>query len=164
MINSAARGAVVAALTTALALLPAATAQAEQSDKDNDIEKVVLTGVNVVDTTPEHIHTGDSWVTHLNLYTAKGKGKGKVAYAGDGEAECSAVRLADGEVTTQCTRVLRLKKGTLTLSDMITYRPHEPVTAKTGIIGGTGHYRSAYGDGYITLHGPHTHLKLNVDE
>ena len=162
MSNSAARGAVVAALTTALALFPAAAAQAEQSDKDNDIEKVVLSGVNVVDTTPEHIHAGDSWVTRLDLYTGKAEGKG--TYAGDGESECSAVRVADGEVTTQCTRVLRLKKGTLTLSDMITHRPHEPVTAKTGIIGGTGHYRSAYGDGYITLHGPHTHLELNVDE
>ncbi|WP_371578635.1 hypothetical protein [Streptomyces sp. NBC_01314] len=162
MSNSAARGAVVAALTTALALLPAAAAQAEQSDKGNDIEKVVLTGVNVVDTTPEHIRTGDSWVTHLKLYTAKKKGK--ATYAGDGESECGAVHVVDGEVTTQCTRVLRLKNGTLTLSDMITYRPHEPVTAKTGIIGGTGHYRSAYGDGYITLHGPLTHLELNVDE
>jgi hypothetical protein len=164
--SSATRGAVVAALTTALALLPAAAAQAEQSDKDNDIEKVVLTGVSVVDTTPQHIRTGDSWVTRQNLYTAKGKGKGqgKPAFAGDGESECSAVRVDHGEVTTQCTRVLRLKKGTLTLSDMITYRPHEPVTAKTGIIGGTGHYRSAYGDGYITLHGPRTHLELNVDE
>lgn len=174
MISSAARGAVIAALTTTLALLPGATAQAEQSDKDNDIEKVELFGYNVVDTTPEHIDTGDSWVTHLKLYTEKktgkkgtGKtetGKKKVQSAGDGESACSAIHVSQDRVTTQCTRVVRLKKGTLTLSDMITFRPHEPVTAKTGIIGGTGHYRSAYGDGYITLSGPHVHLELNVDE
>ncbi|MGW0845482.1 hypothetical protein ACWD26_36170 [Streptomyces sp. NPDC002787] len=172
MINSAVRHTVVTtALTAVLALLPATAAQAEQSDKDNDVEKVELFGVDVVNTTPEHINTGDRWVTHQKLYTEKKtkKTKGKKAtrtlqYIGRGESECGAVRVSQGEVTAQCTRVLRLKKGSLTLSDMITYSPPKPVTAKTAIIGGTGHYRSAYGDGYITLDGPHSHLELNVDE
>ncbi|UUU28755.1 hypothetical protein JIX56_01955 [Streptomyces sp. CA-210063] len=164
MINSAVRHTVVAALTTALALLPTTAAQAEESDKDNNIEKVELFGVSV-DTAPEHIAAGDRWVTHQKLYTVKKtKGKRTVQYAGKGESECGAVQVSHGEVTSQCTRVLRLKKGTLTLSDMITYRPPKPVTAKTAIIGGTGHYRSAYGEGYITLDGPRTHLELDVDE
>lgn len=166
MINSAVRGAVVATLTTTLALLPAATAQAGTSDKAKEIEKVELLGVTVLDTAPEHIKAGDSWGTRLELYSEKKskKGKKQLRFAGDGQSECGAVHVSHDGVTAQCTRVLRLKKGTLTLSDMITRRPHEPITAKTAIIGGTGHYRSAYGDGYITLIGDHVHLKLNVDE
>lgn len=162
MISSAVRGTAVAALTTALALLPAGTAQAEQSDQDNNIEKLALLGVTVVDTTPHFLGAGESWVTHQKLYWEK---KGDTAqYAGDSESECSAVDASHEEATTQCTRVLRLEKGTLTLSDMITRKHDKPVTAKTAIIGGTGHYRSAYGDGYITLDGDHIHWKLNVDE
>ncbi|WP_217241157.1 hypothetical protein [Streptomyces sp. AC555_RSS877] len=178
MIKSAARGVVVTALTTAIALLPS-SAQAEGSDKDNEIERVELTGVTAFDTSPQHIRTGDRWLTRLELYTentAKSekkkpknektakKSSRQPLRAGDGESECSAIHVRHHEVTTQCTRVLRLKKGTLTLSDMITYNPHQPVTAKTAIIGGTGHYRSAYGDGYITLDGGYVHLELNVDE
>ncbi|WP_338894458.1 hypothetical protein WBG99_01010 [Streptomyces sp. TG1A-60] len=40
---------------------------------------------------------------------------------------------------------------------------HRPATATTAIIGGTGHHRSAYGDGYTTLNSPHVHLNANVD-
>lgn len=163
MINSAVRGVVIAAATT-LALLPAVAAHAEEKDKDNDIEKVTLTGVNVLDTLPkdvEDVEDGDSWVTHTKLYSVKGK---QLRYAGDAESDCSAVKVYEEELTAQCTRVLRLKKGRLTLSDMITYEPPERVTHKTAIIGGTGHYRSAYGDGYITLEGHRVRLTLNIDE
>lgn len=59
--------------------------------------------------------------------------------------------------------VPRLKKGTPPLSEMITYRPPKPVAAKTAVIGGTGHHRSAYGGGCITLNGTRTHLELDVD-
>ncbi len=90
--------------------------------------------------------------------------KKQLEYVGDGESECSAVRVHDDHVTTQCTRTLRLKKGTLTLSDMITYNPEKGVTARTGIIGGTGHYRSAYGDGSLTMDGRYVYLKLYVEE
>ncbi|UUU21504.1 hypothetical protein [Streptomyces sp. DSM 40750] len=169
MITSAVRGVVVTALTTTLALLPS-LAQAEEKDKDNDIERVELTGVSWLDTSPREIRPGDSWVTYLDLYSEKKAKNTKksdrksLERAGDGQSECSAVSRHHGAVTAQCTRTLRLKKGTLTLSDMITYVPHKRVTAKTAITGGTGHYRSAYGDGYITLDGRHVHLELNVDE
>ncbi|MDN0195484.1 hypothetical protein [Streptomyces sp. S.PNR 29] len=166
MIKSVVRGIVVTALTTTIALLPA-TAQAEESDEDNDIERIELTGVNWFDTTPVDIRTGDSWVTRTDLYaekkTRKPNGR-RLQYAGDGQAECSAVQVQGNQVTALCTRVLSLPKGTLTLSDMIRYSPREPLTAKTAITGGTGHYRSAYGDGYITLDGRYSHWKLNVDE
>ncbi|WDV54211.1 hypothetical protein PV963_29570 [Streptomyces coeruleorubidus] len=177
MIRSAVRGVAVTALTTTLALLPT-LAHAEGKDKDNDIERLELTGISKLDTSPSRFVEGDSWTTHLALYTPEKKtgkkvkksNKKQLRYAGDGESECSAVHvdtdpLTDQKrLTAQCTRVLRLKKGTLTLSDMITYHPCKRVTAKTAIIGGTGHYRSAYGDGYITLDGRHVHLELNVDE
>ncbi|WP_217181542.1 hypothetical protein [Streptomyces sp. AC495_CC817] len=166
MITSAVRGVVVTALTTTLVLL-ASSAQAEQKDEDNDIEKVELVGVNRVATWPSLDGVvGSTWTTPLDLYTkqVKKSGKPKLRYAGDGESECDVVRARAEAVTAQCTRVLRLKKGTLTLSDMVDYRPLQPVTAKTAIVGGTGHYRSAYGDGYITLDGHRTHIVLNVDE
>ncbi|GAA3807029.1 hypothetical protein ACFS5L_42520 [Streptomyces phyllanthi] len=166
MIKSAVRGAVVTALTATFALLPS-LAHAEEKDKDNDIERVELTGINAFDTMPGRIRTGDSWVAHLELYAKKTGKPGKkkhLTHVGDGESECSAVRAHGDWVTMQCTRTLRLKKGTLTLSDMITYNRWQSVTAKTAVTGGTGHYRSAYGDGYITLAGRYVHLELNVDE
>ena len=167
MITSAVRGVVVTALTTTLALLPT-LAQAEGKDEDNDIERVELLGVSRLDTRPARgIEAGDSWTTQLDLYTPHPTGSDKAEekrHAGDGQSDCSAVKVEGNEVTAQCTRVLRLEKGTLTLSDMIRYSPPERVTAKTGITGGTGHYRSAYGDGYITLDGRNVHLVLNVDE
>lgn len=166
MITSAVRGVVVTALATTFALLPT-LAQAEQKDQDNDIERVELVGFNRVATwpSPQGVLKGD-WTTPLDLYAphARKHGKPVLRYAGDGESECAVVRADDREATAQCTRVLRLKNGTLTLSDMINYRPFERVTAKTAIIGGTGDYRSAYGDGYITLDGRRTHIVLNIDE
>lgn len=167
MITSAVRGVAVTALTTALALLPT-QAQAEGKDGDNDIEKVELVGISRVSAWPSSDGLAHgTWTSVLDLYTpnkAKKSGKPDLRYAGDGESECAVVKTRGREVIAQCLRVLRLQKGTLTLSDMITYRPLEPATAKTAILGGTGHYRSAYGDGFITLDGGYVHLELNVDE
>jgi hypothetical protein len=165
VIRSVVRGIVVTALTT-IALLPV-PAQAEESDKDNDIETIELTGINWLDTSPPHIRAGDSWVTRLDLYAeekTRNPNERPLRHAGDGQSECSAIEVRDNRVTTLCTRVLNLAKGTLTLSDMITYAPQQRVTAKTAITGGTGQYRSAYGEGYITLDGRHSHWKLNIDE
>ncbi|HSX98559.1 MAG TPA: hypothetical protein VLG91_14380 [Streptomyces sp.] len=167
MITSAVRGVVVTALTTTFALLPT-LAQAEQKDKDNDIERVELVGFNRVATWPsmDGVVNG-TWTTPVDLYTkhrTKKSGKPELRHAGDGQSECDVVQSQAHAVTAQCTRVLRLKKGTLTLSDMVDYRPLQRITAKTAIVGGTGQYRSAYGDGYITLDGHHVHIVLNVDE
>ncbi|MET9523695.1 hypothetical protein [Streptomyces coeruleorubidus] len=166
MITSAVRGVVVAALTTTFALLPA-LAHAEEKDADNDIERVELVGLSGSDTTPvRDVETSDSWTNHMDLYTevTDGSGKKTLRHAGDGTSECSAIVVQGPEVTAQCTRVLRLEKGTLTLSDMIRYKPGERVTAKTGITAGTGHYRSAYGEGHIALEGRQVRLVLDVDE
>lgn len=166
MITSAVRGVAVAALTTTFALLPA-LAHAEEKDADNDIERVELVGFSGYPTTPvRDLKTSEGWTNHLDLYTevTDGSGKKSLRHAGDGTSECFAVAVQGPEVSAQCTRVLRLKKGTLTLSDMIRYKAGERVTAKTGITAGTGHYHSAYGEGHITLEGRQVRLVLDVDE
>lgn len=166
MITSAVRGVLVAALTTTFALLPS-MAQAEEKDADNDIERVELVGVSGSHTHPvRDLETSDGWTNHLDLYTegTDDSGKKSLRHVGDGTSECSAIVVQGPEVTAHCTRVLRLKNGTLTLSDVIRYKAGERVTAKTGITGGTGHYHSAYGEGHITLEGRQVRLVLDVDE
>ncbi|MFD4258322.1 hypothetical protein ACFWR9_12000 [Streptomyces sp. NPDC058534] len=166
MIGSVVRGIVVTVFAGTLALV-SAPAHAEGSDEGNDIERVELTGVNWFDTAPLDVRAGDDWVTRMDLYTVKQNvkaGERRLQHAGEGQAECSAVKVQGELVTTLCTRVLRLEGGTLTLSDMMTYAPQERVTAKSAITGGTGRYRSAYGDGYLTLDGRYSHWELNVDE
>ncbi|WP_079050041.1 hypothetical protein [Streptomyces torulosus] len=151
------RGVTAAALTAVLALSPhAATAVADSGD--DDVVRVRLTGVTAVDTKPRHVEPGDSWVTHLKLYTPKKK------FAGDAGARCAAVEATGHRVTAQCTRVLRLKKGEITLNDMITRENRAPITAKTSIAGGTGVYKDAEGEGYITLEGDRVHFDLRVED
>ncbi|SPF04096.1 hypothetical protein [Streptomyces sp. MA5143a] len=151
------RGVTAAALTAVLALSPlAATAVADA--RGDGVVRLRLTGVTAVDTKPRHVEPGDSWVTRLNLYTRKKK------FAGDAGARCAAVEATGHRVTTQCTRVLRLKKGEITLNDMITRENPAPITAKTSIAGGTGVYKDAEGDGYITLDGDRVHFDLRVED
>ncbi|MFI2375361.1 hypothetical protein ACH5AO_09855 [Streptomyces sp. NPDC018964] len=171
MITSAVRGVAVTTLAATLALFPTLAHAAEEKD-EIDTERVELLGISRLDTWPaQGVSTGDAWTNHLDLYAketaasdGKDAGKKKLRHVGDGQSECVAVKVQGDEVTAQCTRVLRMANGTLTLSDMIRYSPPEQVTSKTAITGGTGHYRSAYGDGYITIVGRHIHLVLNVDE
>ncbi|MGR3935072.1 hypothetical protein [Streptomyces sp. BRA346] len=157
MIPSAVRGIVTtAALATALTLLPPSAAGAAGG---GDIEKVDLLGVTMISTKPRHVEPGDSWKTRLNLYTEK-----KKTYAGNGTSRCDTVRVTAHKLVVQCTRVLRLEKGSLVLSDQVTHKGHATATAKTAIVGGTGRYHSAYGQGTITLAGPLHHFALRVDE
>lgn len=157
MIPSAVRGIVTtAALTTALTLLPPSAAGAAAG---GDIEKVDLLGVTVISTKPRHVEPGDRWKTRLKLYTEK-----KKTYAGNGTSRCDTVRVTAHKLVVQCTRVLRLKKGSLVLSDQVTHKGRATATAKTAIVGGTGRYHSAYGQGTITLAGPLLHFALRVDE
>lgn len=151
------RRAVTTALTATLAF-SFLSAQATAEAADDDIVRVKLTGVTAGDTKPWHVSPGDSWVTYLKLYTPKNK------FAGDASARCGAVEVTEHQVTTQCTRVLRLKKGEITLHDVITRVDDAPITAKTSIAGGTGIYNDAEGEGYITLEGDRVHFDLHVDD
>lgn len=99
------RRAVTAAALTAVFALPSMSAQALADTGDEDIVRVRLTGVTTVDTKPWHVKAGDSWTTYLELYSPKKK------FVGDASARCSAVEATEHRLTTQCTRVLRLKKG-----------------------------------------------------
>jgi hypothetical protein len=151
------RGVTATALTAVLALSPLGPTAVAASGGDG-VVRVRLTGVTAVDTKPRHVEPGDSWVTYLKLYTPKKK------FAGDAGARCAAVEATGHRVTTQCTRVLRLKKGEITLNDMITRANRAPITAKTSIAGGTGVYKDAEGDGYITLDGDRVHFDLRVED
>ncbi|WP_327728632.1 hypothetical protein OG250_20245 [Streptomyces sp. NBC_00487] len=152
------RRAVTAAALTAVFTLPSTSALATADVGDEDIVRVQLTGVPSTDTKPWLVETGDSWVTYLNLYDTKKR------FAGDASARCSAVEATHQRVTTQCTRVLRLKKGEITLHDVITRVDDSPITAKTAIAGGTGIYNDAEGEGYITLKRDWVHFDLHVDD
>lgn len=153
-----ARRAVTAAALTAVFTLPSVSAQAVADVGDKDIVRVRLTGITSGDTSPWFVGAGDSWVTYLKLYDRKKR------FAGDASARCSAVEATQQRVTTQCTRVLRLKKGEITLHDMITRVDDSPITAKTAIAGGTGIYNDAEGEGYITLERDRVHFDLHVDD
>ncbi|UUU21505.1 hypothetical protein [Streptomyces sp. DSM 40750] len=157
MPSATVRRAVTAGALTAALILPLST-QASADVGDEDIVRIKFTGVTRVDTSPKHIEPSQSWVTYYTLYTPKKK------YAGDASSRCSAVEVAHHKVTTHCTRVLRLKKGEITLHDMITRDGKKPVTAKTAIVGGTGIYNDAEGEGYITLKDDLVHLDLYVDD
>lgn len=157
MISSAVRGVVTTtALATACVLLPASVALADAGDED--IEKVTVTGVTVAENRPDDRAAGDSWTTYMRLYTSKRK------HAGDGTSQCTAVKATARERVVQCTRVLRLKRGSLILADLITHKGRATVTAKTAILGGTGHYNDAEGQGTVTVRRDRIRFSLAVDD
>ncbi|MFD4258321.1 hypothetical protein ACFWR9_11995 [Streptomyces sp. NPDC058534] len=147
----------IGALTTAT-LTFALSAQASADIGDEDVVRVRYTGVTKTDTSPKSISKGDSWVTYQHLYTLQNK------FVGDVGSRCSAVAVAENKVTTQCTRVLRMKDGEIHLHDMISRKGSKAVTAKTAIVGGTGIYNDAEGEGYVTLKGESVGFDLYVDD
>ena len=152
------RAVTAGALTTAFALSLSVPASGTAKAHDNDIVRMQFTGYTTIDTSPRFIEPGDSWTTYLDLYTPKKK------FAGDARSRCTAIEADDDLLTTQCSRVLRLKSGTISLHDTITREDEKPLTAKTAIVGGTGLYNDAEGEGYITLKGDHIHFDLHVDD
>jgi hypothetical protein len=150
------RAVTAGALTAAVTLSLTATATADVGDED--VVRVKLTGITAIDTQERWLDPGDSWVSYLTLYTPGKK------FAGDASSRCTAVEANDKRLTAQCTRVLRLKHGEITLHDMITREGDKPITAKTAIAGGTGIYNDAEGEGYITLVGDRILFDLYVDD
>ncbi|MCT9137963.1 hypothetical protein [Streptomyces violarus] len=147
-------GALAAALTVSL------SSQAAADVGDEDIVRLKLVGVTKTDSRPYYTLAGDSWSTYMHLYTPGNK------HVGDAGSRCTAIEapLLEDRVTTQCTRVLRLKDGEITLHDVITREGAKRVTAKTAIAGGTGKYNDAEGEGYITLEGDRVTFDLYVDD
>ncbi len=150
------RAVTAGALTAVFALSLSVPASAEPGDED--IVRMKFTGYTTINTAPPFIDPGDNWITYLDLYTPKKK------FAGDASSRCTAVEADNSLLTTHCSRVLRLKDGNITLHDMITHEKGKPVTAKTAIVGGTGLYNDAEGEGYITLEGDRVHFDLYVDD
>lgn len=157
MLSATARSAVtLGALAAAFTLSLSSSAAADAGDAD--IVRVKLIGVPTSDTSPEHPAPGDSWTTYLHLYDPKHN------FVGDAGVRCTAVEADQHRLTAQCTRVLRLKGGEITLHDMISREGHRPVTAKTSISGGTGIYNDAEGEGFITQEKDHVVFDLHVDD
>jgi hypothetical protein len=163
------------ALTTAFALSLSVPASGTAKANDNDIVRMQFTGYTTIDTTPGFpfsIQTGDNWITYLDLYTPKKKP------AGDASSRCAAIQVDGDQLTAQCSRVLRIKGGTISLHDTITRRKEKggifslhdtikkekAVTARTAIVGGTGLYNDAEGEGFITMKGDQVHFDLHVDD
>ncbi|GLZ35409.1 hypothetical protein Lesp02_75960 [Lentzea sp. NBRC 105346] len=77
------------------------------------------------------------------------------AKVGDGDTYCGIVRVTTDippAVIAQCTSVYRLKDGELHLSSLRTYRPVALAfdDCVVAVIGGTGAYSTARGDGKFT--------------
>ncbi|MGI5195144.1 hypothetical protein ACQEVY_16135 [Streptomyces sp. CA-288835] len=157
------------ALTAAFALSLSVAASATATAQDEDIVRMQFTGYTTNDTAPRFISAGKSWTTYLDLYTHP-----KKKFAGDASSRCTAIEAENSlwaaiggdsfRLTTQCSRVLRLKDGTISLHDTITREGKKAITAKTAIVGGTGLYNDAEGEGYITLKGDEVHFDLHVDD
>jgi hypothetical protein len=168
------RAVTAGALTTAFALSLSVPASGTAQANDNDIVRMQFTGYTTIDTTPGFpfsIETGDNWVTHLDLYTPKKKP------AGDASSRCAAIQVDGDQLTAQCSRVLRIKGGTISLHDTITRKMEKrgtfslydtaspkPITARTAIVGGTGLYNDAEGEGFMTMKGDQVHFDLHVDD
>ncbi|MGW0732146.1 hypothetical protein [Streptomyces sp. NPDC002851] len=150
------RALTVGALTTAVTLSLTLQAAADAGDKDT--VRVRLVGTTVHDPRSPSTRPDASRVSYLHLFNPKGK------FVGDAGSRCDVVEADRDRLTTQCTRVLRLKNGEITLHDVITRQGNEPVTAKTAIAGGTGVYNDAEGEGYITLNGDRVLFDLHVDD
>ena len=168
------RAVTAGALTTAFALSLSVPASGTAQANDNDIVRMQFTGYTTIDTAPGFpfsIETGDNWVTHLDLYTPKKKP------AGDASSRCAAIQVDGDQLTAQCSRVLRIKGGTISLHDTITRKMEKggtfslydtpspkPLTARTAIVGGTGLYNDAEGEGFMTMKGDQVHFDLHVDD
>ncbi|GAB2724619.1 hypothetical protein [Streptomyces bullii] len=150
------RAVTAGALTAAVTLSLSTPALADVGDED--VVQIKFVGITTESSGPRFLRPGDSWTTYQHLYTPEKK------FAGDASSRCTAAKIERGRLTAQCTRVLRLKDGEITLHDMISRGRGERVTAKTSIAGGTGIYNDAEGEGYITLEGNRVLFDLYVDD
>ncbi len=99
---------------------------------------------------PVNIAVGQGFVSGGGLFDGQGNAK-----VGDGFSHCGVVSVSVAvppEVTAHCTSVFRLADGELHLSGMRTYKSIATGfgDATMAIIGGTGAYANARGEGKAT--------------
>ncbi|SES14376.1 hypothetical protein SAMN05216188_12323 [Lentzea xinjiangensis] len=99
---------------------------------------------------PVNIAVGQGFVSGGELFGGQGGAK-----VGDGFSHCGVVSVSVAvppEVTAHCTSVFRLADGELHLSGMRTYKSIATGFGDTtmAIIGGTGAYADARGEGKVT--------------
>lgn len=97
---------------------------------------------------------GTGFIAGGDLFDAGGANK-----IGSGDSYCGIVRVdaAAATFTADCTTVFELPAGQLHLSSLRNYSATGFTDSKFAIIGGTGQYRTARGDGTGTLSDPATH-------
>jgi hypothetical protein len=98
----------------------------------------------LVNTQPSPLKAGDSWVSYLSVFD------GKRRRAGDAGVRCSAVHVSASGAVAQCTRVLRTKRGQITLVGLEGVAGTLPVTSNSTVVGGTGRYAGLTGAARIT--------------
>ncbi|UQI46812.1 hypothetical protein M1P56_21905 [Streptomyces sp. HU2014] len=139
-----------------LSLQPAA------ADGDKELR---LTTVRKVDTQPEHLKTGDSWVTYFDLHTTTVGRDGRESAGrrvGDASDRCDVVLARYEGVVTQCQRVLRTDGGTLVLTSMSDRFGRGPYPVTAAVTGGTGTYAGAVGEARITLDGDRASYRIQL--
>jgi hypothetical protein len=161
-IRYAATALVMAFSGASVAILPPITASAStfaststSTAPNPKSTEIVFHAEKVVNTQPPQIKPGDAWVTYLSLSDVKKK------KAGDGSARCSAVQATPQGVIAQCTRVLRTKRGQITLLGMDDWAGNPPWTSSAAITSGTGHYTGMTGSAQITVSAQHVIIKIH---
>ncbi|MFC6085492.1 allene oxide cyclase barrel-like domain-containing protein [Sphaerisporangium aureirubrum] len=105
---------------------------------------ILFYAVKLANTQPSPLKVGDSWVSYQSLFD------GKRRRAGDASAHCAAVQVTPRGTVAQCARVLRTKRGQITLLGLESVPGAVPLTGVSTVTGGTGHYTGLTGAARVT--------------
>lgn len=117
---------------------------------DSKAETLVVTSVRTLMSAPASPAVGSGFVSGGDLFDQQGTAK-----LGDGSSHCGVVSVTVAvppSVTANCTSVFRLPDGELHLSGSRTYESIATgfTNGSIAVVGGTGKYASARGDGQVT--------------
>lgn len=102
---------------------------------------------------PARPSLGQSFVVDGDLFDSHG------TPIGDELGVCTIVKVDPGGPIASCSNVLRLAEGDLRLAMICEYSGDDYPTTSVSIVGGTGEYSSARGDGVTRLTDAHTHAR-----
>ncbi len=164
--RGAGRQLVVAALLASvmLAFGPATHAVAQNPPGAGE-QTLTLVGKRGIFTLPGVPAVGAAFLAGGGLYDSTGNTK-----IGDAYSSCTIVQLSAAvppAITAQCSTVFALADGQLYLSSLRTYVGGNFTKSTFAVVGGTGKYRTARGDGTGELSDPTAHtytftLKLTM--